>query len=101
MKKILVAALLFGVTAMAETMTGVISDSNCGAKHGEKLNAACVKKCVEGGASAVFVSDGKVYKIADSSKDKVADHLGEKVKVGGSLKGDTVTIETISMDSGS
>ncbi len=100
MKKILVTALLFGVTAMAETMTGVISDSMCGAKHAEKLNAACVKKCVGGGASAVFVSDGKVYKIADSSKDKVADHLGEKVNVNGSLKGDTVTIETISTASG-
>ncbi len=101
MKKILAVSLLFGASAMAATMTGVISDSMCGAKHAEKLNAACVKKCVEGGAAAVFVSDGKVYKIADASKDKVSDHLGQKVKVHGSVEGDTVTIESVSAEAGS
>ena len=101
MKKILAVSLLFGASAMAATMTGVISDSMCGAKHADKLNAACVKKCVEGGAAAVFVSNGKVYKIADASKDKVSDHLGQKVKVQGSVEGDTVTIESVSAEAGS
>lgn len=87
---------------MAASMTGYISDAHCGAKHSaEKPNAACAKKCVEGGADAVFVSQGKVYKIAADSKDKVASHVGEKVKVDGDVSGDTVTVESISAESGS
>ena len=87
---------------MAGSMTGYISDSKCAAAHNaDKPNEACVKRCVGRGETAVFVSEGKVYKIADVSKSKVTDHLGHKVKVDGNVEGDTITIETISMESGS
>ena len=56
----------------------------------------CVKGCVKGGAAPVFVSDGKVYKIANT--DKVMDHLGHKVTINGDVKDDTITVETVSMD---
>jgi hypothetical protein len=95
MKKMLAVSAIFAFGAMAESMTGYISDAHCGAKHAEDGNAACVKACVKRGAAAVFVSDGKVYKVADSSKDKVADHLGQKVKVDGKVEGDTITIESV------
>ena len=95
MKKLIAVSLLFAAGAMAETMTGVISDSKCGAMHADKLNAACVKSCIKRGAAAVFVSDGKVYKISEDSKDKVTPHLGEKVKVDGNVDGDTITITSI------
>ena len=101
MKKYLAATMLFTMSAFAAEMTGVISDSKCGAAHEKKLNEACVKKCVGAGLAPVFVSDGKVYKIHDASRTKVMDHLGQKVKVSGSVEGDTITIESISMESGS
>ena len=101
MKKYLAATMLFAMGAFSAEMTGVISDAKCGAAHEKKLNEACVKKCVEGGLAPVFVSDGKVYKINDASRDKVTDHLGHKVKVNGSVEGDTITIESISMAAGS
>lgn len=102
MRKLFAASLFLGVSAMAASMTGYISDSKCASAHNaDKPNEACVKRCVKGGQEAVFVSDGKVYKIAEDSKSKVADHLGHKVKVDGNVEGDTVTIETISMESGS
>jgi uncharacterized hydantoinase/oxoprolinase family protein len=101
MKKFFAVSALFAISAMAETMTGVISDEHCGAKHADASGAACIKSCVKQGAAVVFVSDGKVYKIADSSKDKVANHLGEKVKVDGNFEGDTVTIDSITAESGS
>jgi hypothetical protein len=93
--------MLLAICAFATEMTGVISDAKCGAAHEKKLNEACVKKCVGAGLAPVFVSDGKVYKIDDASKSKVMDHLGHQVKVNGNIEGDTITIESISMASGS
>ena len=37
---------------------------------------------------------GKVYKISDGSREKVAALVGEKVTVNGKVDGDTVTIES-------
>lgn len=85
---------LFAAAAFAETWSGTVSDSMCGAKHeaASASDAACVKKCVKGGASAVLVSDGKVYQIAMDSQSKVMPLLGEKVTVMGRLDGDTIEI---------
>ena len=101
MKKLFAVSALFALGAMAESMNGYISDAHCGAKHTDDSGMGCVQACVKRGAAPVFVSDGKVYKISDSSKDKVADHIGHKVKVDGKVDGDTVTIDSISMASGS
>ena len=64
--KLFVVVLAFStVPAMAADMSaakvnGYISDSKCGAKHnGSAPNAACVKKCIGGGAKPVFVDDAK------------------------------------------
>jgi len=85
---------LFAAAAFAETWAGTVSDSMCGAKHtaASASDAACVKKCVKGGASAVLVSDGKVYQIAKDSQAKVMPLLGQKVTVMGKLDGDTIEI---------
>jgi hypothetical protein len=95
-KLMLVASLssLFAVGAFAETWSGTISDSMCGAKHegATEADAACVKKCINGGASAVLISDGKVLQIAKDSQSKVTPLLGMKVTVKGKLDGDTIQI---------
>jgi hypothetical protein len=85
---------LFAASAFAETWAGTVSDSMCAAKHAgaSASDAACVKKCVKGGASAVLVSDGKVYQIATDSQSKVTPLLGEKVTVMGKLDGDTIEV---------
>ncbi|MGH9327960.1 MAG: hypothetical protein ACRD2B_14925 [Terriglobia bacterium] len=74
---------------------GVVSDTNCGAKHSRASAAAtaCVKKCVAGGASYALVSHGKVYNV--NPQDKFADFAGERVRVHGSLSGQTITAETV------
>jgi hypothetical protein len=97
MKKLsLVVSLgsLFAAAAFAETWSGTVSDSMCGAKHegASASDAACVKKCIKGGASAVLVSDGKVYQIAMDSQSQVTPLLGKKVTVMGKLDGDTIDI---------
>jgi hypothetical protein len=87
---------LFAAAGLAETMSGTISDSMCGAKHAgaAAADAACVKKCIKGGASAVFVSEGKVYQISADSQKRVGALLGQKVTVNGKLDGDTIDVES-------
>ena len=97
MKKVLVMSSLFAMSAFAAEWTGAISEAGCGAKHvdGSAKAVACVTKCVKGGAAPVFVTDGKVLKIADPAK--VMDHLGHKVTITGKLDGDTVSIDSVKM----
>jgi hypothetical protein len=66
----------------AAKVSGYISDSMCGAKHnGSAPDAACVKKCIGGGAKPVFVDDANktVYTIDDP--DSVKGHEGHHVSV--------------------
>ena len=98
MKVVLALTLVlsvFALTAMAGEWTGYISDSKCGAKGAKDAHADCTASCVKGGASPVFVTDGKVYKIEETSK--VQDHIGHKVTITGELKGETVQIESVKM----
>lgn len=74
---------------------GVVSDSMCGLKHSRASAsaAACVKKCTSGGAQYVLVSHGKVYKV--DPQDKFADYAGMRVRVHGTLSGDTITADSV------
>ena len=100
MKKIVFAATLalstLSLSAFGEELTGYISDSKCAAKKGsDEAHADCAVKCVKGGASAVFVADGKVYKVDDQTK--VADHVGHKVTINGTVDGDTIKVDSVKM----
>jgi hypothetical protein len=86
----------------AETWHGKISDSNCGATHksvGEhgsmKTEADCTNACVKGGAKYVFVSDGKVYQIANQDAAGLAQNAGKDVTVSGTMSGETITVEKV------
>ncbi len=102
MKKLVLALSLgamFSLAAMADTFEGVVSDSMCGAKHAAATEAD--QKCVEGcvkwhGAQPVLLVGDKVYKISKDSQAQVMDHLGQKVKVEGTVDGDTITITAVS-----
>jgi uncharacterized protein DUF5818 len=107
MRRILVAGLAVLVAAglglsaqkssgKVKTFTGNISDSMCGLKHmmpgGDK---ACTEACIKEGSKYVLADTAgqKVYQLSDQSKPK--DFAGQKVKVTGSLKGDTITVDSI------
>lgn len=90
-----VVLCLFTVSAMAAEWTGYISDAKCGAKGSSDAHAKCAETCVKGGSAAVFVSDGKVYKIDDQAK--VQDHVGHKVTISGKMKGDTISVDSVKM----
>jgi hypothetical protein len=82
-------ALLAVVFAMSSIMAGAadsskidgwISDSMCGAKHlGD--NPECVKKCIKGGMSPVFVDEAKKAVWTIDNPDAVKDFYGDHVSV--------------------
>jgi hypothetical protein len=79
---LLVAA--FCLTALAASATdstkinGWISDSMCGAKHAGS-GAACVKKCINGGMSPVFVDEAKKEVWTIDNPDAVKAFYGDHV----------------------
>lgn len=81
----------------ANVWYGLVSDSNCGAKHSRTSAAAvaCVKKCAAGGASYVLVSKGQVYQV--TPQDKFADFAGKRVRVHGSMSGTTITADSVAL----
>jgi hypothetical protein len=100
MKKITLltfAFLLVGSLSLAaaKTIAGTVSDAHCTAKHataGDK-SAACVEKCVSGGAAYVLVSKGKVYQL--DAQDKFKGLGGKSVSVTGSVKGDNIKVSSV------
>jgi hypothetical protein len=84
----------------AQTFTGEVSDSMCGAKHMMPGNAAeCTKACVSKGASYALIVGDKVYNIDTQDKaalsqlDKLA---GQKASVKGTLDGDKIMASSVS-----
>ncbi len=103
-------AVVISVSASAQqkpgeqTWKGTISDSNCKEKHpagehdGKKMTEAdCTAVCVKKGAKYVFVSDGKVYQIANQDSKQIAAHAGHEVELTGTMKADTITASTLKM----
>ena len=98
MKKYLVMlSLLFVTIAYAGdkgTWTGYISDAHCGAKEDLSKHAACAQKCVKNGETPVFVVGDKVYAI--SNPKKVAEFIGDKVKITGTITDNSISITKVS-----
>jgi nitrogen fixation protein FixH len=111
MRKLIGMVVAFGVVVSVsvgaqkpgeQTWSGKISDSNCNAKHpageheGKKMTEAdCTGVCVKKGAKYVFVSEGKVYQLANQSSKTIASHAGQDVQLTGQMKGDTITATKI------
>jgi hypothetical protein len=94
MKKLLTVFAICAASALAADVTGYIIDQKCSTKKGMMGDAACAKKCIDGGSPAVLATeDGKVYKI--SNQDKAVPSAGKKVTVTGKVDGDTITVDTI------
>ena len=51
--------------------------------------------CLTKGAKYVFVSDGKVYQLANQKSRTIASHAGQQVELIGTIEGDTITAKTI------
>ncbi len=100
MKKLALLVFAFCVVgslslAAGATITGTVSDSHCAAKHADASDQAqhCVEHCVQGGATYVLVSEGKIYQL--DSQDKFKGLGGKVVIVKGSVKGDSIAVRSV------
>jgi len=90
--------IVVGLPLYAAEWTGWITDEHCGAKGASTGHKSCALKCAEDGAALVFYNpaDEKIYKLSDQAAAK--EHLGEKVKVVGTLEEETIKVESISAE---
>ena len=81
----------------AQTVNGWVSDSKCGAKGANAGAAACTKKCIDAGATAVVVTDGDSKVLTVENADALKGHEGHHVAVTGQVKGDSIHVESVKM----
>ena len=91
---ICLVTLCFSASAFADEFKGFVEDTACSTKPAMKNDSECAKRCIKRGSPAVLVTaDGKIYQIAN--QDKITSKAGENVTIQGTLKGDTITIESV------
>ncbi len=82
--------------AAAVTVSGVISDAMCGAKHmmKDKSAAECTRECVKKGSKFALVSGDKLY-ILEGHEAELDKYAGQRVTISGMLQGDTITVNVV------
>lgn len=82
-----------------DTITGVITDTMCGAKHTmmkEKADAECVRMCVKGSKDYALYDGRSVWKLSDQKTP--ARFMAKTVKVTGTADLKTMTIKVTSIE---
>jgi len=83
-------------SAAPKTLTGLVSDSMCGAHHmaKDKTAAECMRMCIKQGQKYALVVGTKVYTLEgrEEELDKLA---GQRVTVKGTVSGDTVNVASV------
>ena len=82
--------------AQQQTFTGTVTDSMCGTSHmaKDKTPAECTRMCVKDGMKYALAADKKLYTL-EGREAELAKLAGQKVTVKGTLKGDTVSVESV------
>ncbi len=82
--------------AQQQSLTGVVTDSMCGAAHmaKDKTPAECTQMCVKDGMKYALAAEKKVY-ILEGREAELAKLAGQKVTAKGTLKGDTLSVQEV------
>jgi hypothetical protein len=94
--------------AAEQTWSGAISDSMCGASHaamstnGARVSdrdctVACVSYQTADSPTFVFVSQGKVYSIANQRFGGLARYAGQPITLTGEMNNNTITVSKITV----
>jgi hypothetical protein len=94
------------INAAEQSWNGAISDSMCGASHaamstgGAKVSdrdctIACVSYQTADAPKFVFVSEGKIYPIANQKFGGLARYAGQPITLTGELAGGTIAVSKI------
>ena len=80
-----------------QPISGVITDSECGARHGRDANmsaAECTRFCTRNGAKYILVDGEKRYTLTGNTEE-LSRFAGQRVTISGSRTGDTVTVNSL------
>jgi len=82
--------------AQQQSLTGVVTDSMCGAAHmaKDKTPAECTQMCVKDGMKYALAAEKKVY-ILEGREAELGKLAGQKVTAKGTLKGDTLSVQEV------
>jgi hypothetical protein len=84
-------------TLPPQTYEGVITDTHCGAKHSAAVGlsaANCARVCVRSGERFALVDGDKAYAL-EGEQAVLKRVAGQRVKVVGSLNGDTISVASV------
>jgi hypothetical protein len=86
----------FAAFAQQQSLTGVVTDSMCGVTHmaKDKTPAQCTQMCVKDGMKYALAAEKKVYTL-EGHEAELPKLAGQKATVKGTLKGDTVMVESV------
>jgi hypothetical protein len=91
------SALAFDDMGKSATVKGWVTDDKCGAKGANEKAEACTKKCLAAGAKMVVVTDGDQKVLMVDNPDALKGHEGHHVAVTGSVKGDSIHVDSAKM----
>src|SRR5437899_8117189 len=95
---VLMLALAGAIAAFAQqqSLTGVATDSMCGATHmaKDKTPAQCTQMCVKDGMKYALVADRKLYTL-EGHEAELSKLAGQRVTVKGTPKGDTLSVQEV------
>ena len=99
---VLAGALILMVASVsfagdAQTVNGWVADSKCGVKGANAGAAECTKKCIDGGASPVVVSDKDQTVLKVDNPEALKEHYGHHVAVTGHVDGDKIHVDSVKM----
>jgi hypothetical protein len=85
------SAVLIARAADSIQINGWISDSICGVKHAGS-GSGCVKKCIEGGMTPVFVDESKKAVWTIDNPDAVKGYYGDHVTITATASADKKSV---------
>jgi hypothetical protein len=97
---LIAAASFVAVAANAadsKTIHGWISDSMCGARHAGS-GSICVKKCINGGMSPVFVDEAKKQVWTIDNPEAVKKFYGDHVTISATADADKKSVHIDSIE---
>jgi hypothetical protein len=78
-------------------ISGVISDSDCGARHnddGDRSSAECTRFCVRNGARYILVDGENRYTLV-GNQEQFSKLAGQRVTIKGDRDGDTIRVSSV------
>ena len=80
-----------------QSYEGMITDAHCGAKHEASISKTasdCARACVHAGSQFALVDGDKTY-VLSGDLERLKRAAGLRVKVVGTLNGDTIAVSSI------